>query len=871
MRIASGNLASRIFCHRAFTEQKQLGVGLVGLTSLSKENSSGRVVAIKHLTTINSRKMEELFMNEFAIIANVKHPCILPFLGFITSAHHGAIPPALVSVYMENGSLDKVLKDQSIQKWTMTRKIKVLIGIAEGMKYLHNKHIIHRDLKPANILLNENYDAFVSDFGLSQFIPQRDFGGTPLYLAPEVIRRDEFNEKVDVYSYGVILFQVMTGIRPFADESNIENLMIRVADGERPEIPENVPKELTNLISKCWSDNIDERPSFNEISSILSNLKYPEFNLDNQQIKEYYDHIQEKSKNYKYEEESTFSSVFQKIIGCKQLFQAIWFLIRIMQLYGLTFSKPVDSFMSDVGPIFSWFNRFADMLVNAIFGIEEFTNAQMLVISSCPLVLLLFFVSFAGRRPSQNGIIQVFSIIFALPIGILFALICFGYREWWVYVILGLHLLLLLTYLVFKFTLSGFDDYESRIRSMFFVLSFPTSFYIDLANFACKRLKYDYFQENLWISFISTIFLTLMIIYMTNNIAFGVIVAIIAVILFIIYSIYRNVKHFGIDKKSIDKSFVSTARKLYLIFQTIFYIPSSEFIFRIIREDKDIMSIPLITYSLLFSILMTILFLVYFSYRAISYRNMLNPYCFRFIMNNCSTFLGFNCSDLKAMFLWFEPIDSIVRFLFAGLTVYNLNWYALGMNLIEALFVIIARPYLCPSDNILCAGEMIVLAVANGFSAAEFGGLVFKKWYAYLIVAIAFLPIIVSLIVFFIFELNNEGKYIDADITRLLKKKNNSISNSTSSKKNPIPIDSNFNATSSFVPPEIELNDYGYDDDNDELGLNYSGTRIIALVEDDPRFQKFFNTVFQQFHLLVGFPLLTIYLFWNNMVKINPK
>ena len=896
MRLSTGSLASRIFCNRAFSEQKLLGVGLFGETALSKENKSGKLVAIKRLTSVNSRKTEELFMNEFAIIANVSHPCILPFLGFITSSHHSKIQPAIVSVYMKNGSLDHVLKKSSIlKKWTLKRRIKVLVGIAHAMIYLHKKNIIHRDLKPANILLNENYEAFVSDFGLSQFIPKREVGGTPLYLAPEIIRNQDINQKVDVYSFAIIMYQLLTGEKPFNGEKSVMRLMERAERGERPEIPNNLPKELSNLIQKCWSNNPDDRPSFEEILDILISNNYDgvqlnESDSDNEtnsfeihsndesssnenveediDIKQYSNELQKRAKNYKYKEETTCFDVILKILGCRQIFTAIWFLIRIMQSYGLTFSNSVDSIMSDAGPVFSWFHRFADKLANAIFGTEEFSNAQMLAISSCPIVLTHFFVSFAGRKPYQNGIIQLISTVFLGPLCILIALLCYGYRKWWIYVLTGLHLLIVITYAIFRFILNARDDYENTITKLFFVFSFPTSFYIDLLNFF--HIKYNYFAENTLMTLFATIFTTAIIIFMTKNIAFGVIVAIICIILYIAYAIYRQAKHFGIDKKSIDKSFVSTVRKLYLILQTIIYIPASEFIFECIKEDKankEVMTIPLLIYALIFTILVTILFLIYFSYRAILYRNMLNPYCFRFIMNNCSTFLGFNCSDLKARYLWFEPIDCIVRFIFAGFTVYSLNWYALGLNSLEGLFVIIARPYLCPSDNILYAGEMIVLAVANGFAASELGGHVFSQWYAYLIVAIAFAPLVLSLLVYFIFEVGREQKFIDKDIRRMLdsyKTEENADNNLQifNNKKE-------FNATTPFTLVDIDHDEF-HIDENDKLGMNFSGTRMIALVEDDPKFQRFYRIIFQKSHLLIGTPLVIIYLFWVNLDKMVP-
>lgn len=937
MRLTSGNLASRLFCNRAFEEIKKLGDGLVGSTSLSKEINTGRIVAIKHIFTVKNPKMEELFMNEFAIIANARHPNILPFLGFITSSHHGKIPPSIVSVYMPKGSLDKVFKQISQnysnivknaaeenflsynsikdiwpdEYYYIKTRMKIAVGIVEAMIYLHDvKHIVHRNLKPANILIDDEYNAYVSDFGLSEFFNKKStsiqFGGTPLYLSPEIIRKEEVDLKSDVYAFSIILYQIVTGIRPFEGENDVSKLLARVSEGERPTIPKDIPIEMAKLIKDCWNDNKDLRPTFSEILERLKTMNFDSFPLDkddskssnavNEFISEYSENVKESAKDFKYEEEKTCSSVFQKIFSCKQLFQAIWFLIRIMQCYGLTFSNDVDSVMSDAGPVFSWFNRFYDKLFNAIFGVRKFTNLQMLIISSCPLTLTLYFTSFCNRRKpygSQNGIFTVLLSLLLVPLAFLIGILCysnFRFQKWWCYVVLSIHLLIVITYYVLSRVLKKRrnTDYERNLIFLLFMFGFPTSFYLDLDKYACDDFRVDYFVENTVITIFSTLFTTLLIIYMTNNIAFGVIVAIICLILYIIYCIYRKVSHFGVDQKSIDKSFGPTVRKLYLIFQTVFYIPASEFIFRCIRENlrsksyqktvepgfKNI-EVPIVIYSLIFTILITILFLVYFSYRAISFRNILNPYCFRFIMNNCSTFLGFNCSDLKAQYLWFEPIDSIARFLFAGFTVYDLNWVALAMNLLEGLFVIAARPYLCPSDNILGASEMIVLAIANGFSAVELSGSTFKHWYAFLIIALAIVPLIASLTVFFIFELHKEEKFINQDIERLIKSQENDRNRKNYSNSIRYNNYANFNASGSFWNDSDELNGFNIEDFDyprnrkDQFGLDYrSGTRLISLVEDDPKFQRFFSLVFQKNHMILGLPIVFSFLFWNNMKKI---
>lgn len=901
MRIPDSDLGSRLFCRRGFQEIQFLGNGLIGSATLSREINTGQEVVIKTITSATSPKMEELFMNDFAIIANSNHPNILPFLGLITSSHHGRNPPATVSVYMPNGSLDKIFDtyinnhNQTQNVWLgnlkfLENRLKILIGIIHGMLYLHDvKHIAHLNLKPNNVLVDDEYTTFLSDFGLSQLIDRTHAAnvgleGDLIYLSPEILRGEAADYKADVYSFSMILFEMITGIRPFREITNKKLLIKSIVNGKRPEISNTVPSSLAKLLKQCWQNNKENRPSFSEILEELKTCDFMQRETNENQnirnfINEYSDSIIQLAKNYKRKEESGWSSIFGKIISCKGFINSIWFLIRIMQCYGLTFSNPVDSFMSNANPVFSWFQRFSDKLFSFLFGVEDFTNVQNLIMSSCPLSLILFFTSFGNRRQpfgSQNGIITNLSSFFLLPLGLLLGIICYNncpFNKWWIYMIFSIHLLIVLTYFclsrIFHFSRRHFqDEYEKNILLLLFLFGFPTTFYLDLDKFVCLDMKINYFVENIVISVLATLFTALIIIFMTDNIGLGILVAILCILLFLLYIIVRSSTHFGIDRKSIDKSFVSTARKIYLILQTVFYIPASEFIFRCIRENLNPngiyhsykkgfhnIELPIVIYSLLFSVLITILFLMYFSYRAISYRNKLNPYCFRFIMNNSSTFLGFNCSDLKMWYLWFEPVDSISRFIFAGFTVYNLNWFALALNAIEGLFIIIFRPYVFPSDNILTAGEMIILSIANGFSAAEISGTVFRHWYAYFLIIIAFVPLIISLFVFFIFEWRKEEKFMNEDINRLL-----------TSRKSLKPKTSTNAEINKFG---VEQFDYYYYNHDDDLGLDYrGGSRLISLVEDDPRFHRFYSIVFQKSYLVFGLPLLLVFLFWYNMDHI---
>jgi serine/threonine protein kinase len=152
--------------------------------------------------------------------------------------------------------------------WTATTKSIVALGVAAGMAYLHSKRILHRDLKPANVLLDANSEPRIGGFGWSRFVSPGDELtmkiGSPLFTAPEISMGDDYSFPIDVFSYGIFLYAIVTDSLPFQDKSPfvVVNSIVR---GERPAIPAFVSTSVGDVITDCWARNPADRPTFEEI------------------------------------------------------------------------------------------------------------------------------------------------------------------------------------------------------------------------------------------------------------------------------------------------------------------------------------------------------------------------------------------------------------------------------------------------------------------------------------------------------------------------------------------------------------------------------------------------------------------------------
>lgn len=190
--------------------------------------------------------------------------------------------------YAPDGSLrtliENVKKCLAPKDYSNTTKQILLVGIARGMKYLQDRAIVHRDLKPENILLDENNYPLIIDFGLSKFFEVghsqsiSGYAGTPKYMAPEVYK-SKSGTKSDVYSFATIMYEILTESDPFEElgPQSMESFIYKIIkDKYRPKFKKSIKKSFQRLIEQCWSDDPNERPTFNEnekIKNEIENLK----------------------------------------------------------------------------------------------------------------------------------------------------------------------------------------------------------------------------------------------------------------------------------------------------------------------------------------------------------------------------------------------------------------------------------------------------------------------------------------------------------------------------------------------------------------------------------------------------------------------
>ncbi|EDL37949.1 Eph receptor A5, isoform CRA_b, partial [Mus musculus] len=232
-------------------------------------------VAIKTLKVGYTEKQRRDFLGEASIMGQFDHPNIIHLEGVVTKSK----PVMIVTEYMENGSLDTFLKKNDGQ-FTVIQLVGMLRGIAAGMKYLSDMGYVHRDLAARNILINSNLVCKVSDFGLSRVLeddPEAAYttrgGKIPIrWTAPEAIAFRKFTSSSDVWSYGIVMWEVVSyGERPYWEMTN-QDVIKAVEEGYRLPSPMDCPAALYQLMLDCWQKDRNSRPKFDEIVNMLDKL-----------------------------------------------------------------------------------------------------------------------------------------------------------------------------------------------------------------------------------------------------------------------------------------------------------------------------------------------------------------------------------------------------------------------------------------------------------------------------------------------------------------------------------------------------------------------------------------------------------------------
>jgi len=251
----------------------EIGEGSFSKIYKALDTRTENVVALKILQgkkIQRSQRIQERLISQEKIITEMDHPNILPVYAI---AEYDEVPCISMKL-VESGSLADRLADWSWQP-SIRKLLDIVRQVADGLTYLHERGIIHRDIKPANLLLTFDDHVYVTDFGIAQVIERAYRGvivGTPEYLAPEaIVHPENIETQVDIYSLGIVLFELFVGHLPFEAKSDTELLFLQV---NQP-IPSmgDIPLQISSLIEKCLSKQPDSRPATaQELSQEITQL-----------------------------------------------------------------------------------------------------------------------------------------------------------------------------------------------------------------------------------------------------------------------------------------------------------------------------------------------------------------------------------------------------------------------------------------------------------------------------------------------------------------------------------------------------------------------------------------------------------------------
>lgn len=262
-----------------FEGGKLIGSGAFG--EIRQANWWGTTVAVKTIRASLSqdRAVVKDFIGEVELLVQLRHPNIVQFLAAVTTKK----PLMLVTEYLPGGDLHAL-----IQKGPLPTDLAVAfaLDIARGIAYLHGgpNVVIHRDIKPRNLIIDENNVLKVGDFGLSKLVKVTNVHdvykltgetGSYRYMAPEVFLKEDYNTKVDVFSFAMVLYEMFEGAAPFNSEESYEAAYMVARFNKRPEFGSRTyyPEGMRELITRCWSEFAVKRPDFDYIIEELEKIQ----------------------------------------------------------------------------------------------------------------------------------------------------------------------------------------------------------------------------------------------------------------------------------------------------------------------------------------------------------------------------------------------------------------------------------------------------------------------------------------------------------------------------------------------------------------------------------------------------------------------
>jgi serine/threonine protein kinase/formylglycine-generating enzyme required for sulfatase activity len=243
--------------------ERVLGVGGFGVVYLAHDNLLHRLVAVKvpHAGRLLTPRAAETYLAEARTVARLDHPNIVPVHDVGSTDE---FPCYIVSKYIDGTNLAGLIQ---VDRPTLARAVEIVATVADAVHYAHEQGLVHRDLKPGNIVLDQAGKPFVADFGLAVWERdadrEPDYAGTPLYMAPEQVRGEGHRVDVrsDVYSLGVMLYELMTGRRPFKAKTHAELILqITTMDARPPRsVNRAIPEQLERVCLKAMAKRAADR------------------------------------------------------------------------------------------------------------------------------------------------------------------------------------------------------------------------------------------------------------------------------------------------------------------------------------------------------------------------------------------------------------------------------------------------------------------------------------------------------------------------------------------------------------------------------------------------------------------------------------
>jgi len=212
---------------------------------------------------------------EVSIWKSLDHQNIVPLLSVVYLNGHGSML-SMVSLFMPNGNLDSYLRSKS-----KIDKMAISIGIVDGLCYLHEQGIAHGDLKPSNILVDNDNNPRLCDFGLSRMMMDdlkttaTHAGGTLRYMAPELLIGEQItvSKEADIYALAMTCYNVVTGTVPFPQIRNDYHIIVSVVQSDmRPIRLDDLDEQTWGLLCLCWTRDPDKRPLITDVKNVMESI-----------------------------------------------------------------------------------------------------------------------------------------------------------------------------------------------------------------------------------------------------------------------------------------------------------------------------------------------------------------------------------------------------------------------------------------------------------------------------------------------------------------------------------------------------------------------------------------------------------------------